>query len=132
MRTSEKQRHSRLGRTRAAAAEAARKPDSALMLDPDAEGSGLREWFASLSEVTSTAAAFGTRFHLPAAATGRASKGITRQLRRHGFRAVTDPESSSVTKDNHLEVDEQTRARNWGARLAAIKATRRDTARSFH
>src|SRR6266496_1857622 len=83
------------GRTRAAAAEAARKPDSALMLDPDAEGSGLREWFASLRE-------------------------------------VTDPESSSVTKDNHLEVDEQTRARNWGARLAAIKATRRDTARSFH
>jgi hypothetical protein len=35
-------------RTREAAAEAARKPDSELVLDPDAEGAGLREWSGPL------------------------------------------------------------------------------------
>jgi flavodoxin-like protein len=105
-------------RTREAAAKAAHEPDSDLVLDPDAEGPGLREWFDSLGQITTNAAAFDTRLHMPAPITGRASKGIARRLRQHGFTVVTEPESFLVTKDDHLEVDEKTRALDWGARLA--------------
>jgi hypothetical protein len=39
------------------------------------------------------ATAFDTRIDAPVALTGRASKGITRMLRHHGFTVVADPES---------------------------------------
>ena len=65
------------------------------------------------------AAAFDTRFKAPAALTGRASKRIGRELVRHGCTLIADPESFLVTKDNHLEPDEEERARAWGAQLAA-------------
>ncbi len=88
-------------------------------LDPDAEGPGLRDWFSMLDPVDGVlAAAFDTRLHGPAALTGRASKGITRRLRHHGFVMIAEPESFLVTKDNHLEMDERGRARAWGASLA--------------
>jgi hypothetical protein len=45
------------------------------------------------------------------------SKGIAKKLRHHGTTLLTDPESFCVTKDNHLEVDEEERARAWGAEL---------------
>ena len=32
---------------------------------------------------------------------------------------VADPESFFVTKQNHLEPDEERRAREWGAQLSA-------------
>ena len=57
---------------------------------------------------------------MPAALTGRASKGVGRELRHHGFELVTEPESFIVTKENHLVAEEGDRARTWGARLAAI------------
>ncbi len=103
--------------TRQAAAVAAEKPGADLELDPDAEGPGLREWFESLAGVTQ-AAAFDTRVDMPAAFTGRASKGIARRLRHQGARLVADPESFLVTKQTHLEPDEERRAREWGAQLA--------------
>lgn len=103
--------------TRTAAVEATDKPGNDLKLEPDAEGPGLREWFEGLGKLGSHAAAFDTRMHGPPALTGRASKGIAKQLRHHGARLITDPESFIVTKDNHLEVDEEQRARAWGAEL---------------
>jgi hypothetical protein len=105
--------------TRKGAVDAAEKPGSELTLDADAdaEGPGLREWFASLGDITADAAAFDTRFDLPAAFTGRASKGIARKLRHHGARLIAQPESFFVTKDSHLEPDEEARARAWGAHL---------------
>jgi hypothetical protein len=119
--------------TRKAAVEAANKPGSDLELDPDAEGPGLREWFESFGafaervptscSITTRAAAFDTRIHAPAALTGRASKGIARRLRHHGFELVADPESFLVTKHNHLEPDEAARARHWGKELAEIMAS---------
>jgi hypothetical protein len=105
--------------TRKAAAEAADKPASPLNLEPDAAGPGLREWFASLGPYPVKAAAFDTRMHAPAALTGRASKGVARLLRAHGFELIAEPESFLVTKQDRLEPHETTRAREWGTKLAA-------------
>jgi hypothetical protein len=104
--------------TRKGAVEAAEKPGSDLVLEPDADDPGLREWFASLDRVFTRAAAFDTRFDLPAAVTGRASKGIARKLRHHGATLIAEPESFFVKKDNHLEPDQEIRAREWGTELA--------------
>ena len=103
--------------SRAQAVEAAK---DGLPLDPDSEGPGLRDWFHGLTEVRGImAAAFDTRFAAaPALVTGRASKGITHKLHKHGFNVVADPESFLVDKANHLLDDEQDRATSWGARLA--------------
>jgi hypothetical protein len=106
--------------TRKAAIEAAEKPDSGLELDadPDAYGEGLREWFDSIGDIAKPAAAFDTRIQMPAAISGRASKGIARRLRKHGAQLLLDPESFFVTKQNELQTDEQAHAREWGRRLA--------------
>jgi hypothetical protein len=99
--------------------EAAFKPIGGLTVEPDALGPGLREWFGSLGEHPVRAAAFDTRMHGPAALTGRAAKGVSRLLRQHGFDVVAEPESFLVTKQDRLEPQEQDRARDWGASLAA-------------
>jgi Flavodoxin domain len=105
--------------TRKKAAEAAREPGSGLTMVPDADGRGLRDWFAGLGRVPAAAAAFDTRLDGPALFTGRASTGIARRLRQHGCTVVAEPESFLVTKDNRLRAGEEDRARNWGRRLAA-------------
>ena len=88
------------GRTRQAAVDAAHEPASQLTLDPDAEGPGLRAWFESVRPARTNAAAFDTRVDGPVLLTGRASVGISRQLRRHGLREIAEPVSFLVTKDN--------------------------------
>jgi hypothetical protein len=108
--------------TRRSAVAAAQKPGSALDLDPDADGPGLREWFPTLGRVTSNAAAFDTRFHGPPVLTGRASIGIARKLRHHGFTMVAEPESFLIDKTTHLDADALTKARAWGAALAEVTA----------
>lgn len=106
--------------TRATAREGAEA--QGLELDPDAAGPGLRDWFASIGRIrVPGAAAFDTRFHAPAVFTGRASRGITRQLERHGVDVVADPESFLVDKDHHLDDGEAARAREWGAMLAGVR-----------
>lgn len=110
--------------TRKAAVEAADKPASPLHTEPDALSPGLREWFGTLDRYPVKAAAFDTRMHGPAALTGRASKGVARLLRAHGFEMVADPESFLVTKQDHLQPEETTRAREWGTRLVASSTPR--------
>ena len=105
--------------TRKAAVEAADKPASPLKVEPDAPGPGLRDWLESLGQYPLKAAAFDTRLHGPAALTGRASKGVFRLLRAHGFDLVAEPESFLVTKQDRLEPNETTRAQEWGTKLAA-------------
>lgn len=105
--------------TRQAAVDATHQPGSQLHLDPDAEGAGLREWFDTLGSVTASAAAFDTRVDAPALLTGRASKGISHQLRRHGFREIAEPMSFLVTKANTLAVGQLAAAYKWGEQLAA-------------
>ena len=56
--------------------------------------------------------------------TGRASKGISKSLRRRGLRMVAKPESFVVAgKDTHLVEGEVARATEWGRRIAARVAT---------
>ena len=105
--------------TRKAAVKAADQPVSDLKVEPDALGPGLRDSFGSLGRCPVKAAAFDTRVHGPAALTGRASKGVTHLLREHGFEVVAEPESFLVTKQDRLEPQETTRAREWGTKLAA-------------
>jgi hypothetical protein len=57
--------------------------------------------------------------HGPAMLTGRAARGVTRLLREHGFDVVAEPESFLVTRRDRLEPNEQERARDWAAKLAA-------------
>jgi hypothetical protein len=105
--------------TRKAAFEAADKPASPLKIEPGALGPGLRDWFDSLGQYPAKAAAFDTRVHGPAALTGRASKGVARLLRAHGFDLIAEPESFLVTKQDRLEPQETGRAHDWGASLAS-------------
>lgn len=105
--------------TRKAAVKAASKQVSPLKVEPDAPGPGLREWFGSLGRYSAKAAAFDTRIHGPTALTGRASRGITRLLREHGFDVAAEPESFLVTRQDRLAPDELTRAREWATALAA-------------
>lgn len=96
-----------------------------LELDPDAEGPGLREWFHRVEpERPTMAAAFDTRFHGPAALTGRASKGIRRRLRHHGYDVLAEPESFLVGEDNTLDTGETDRAERWGRTLLDAVAAR--------
>ena len=107
-------------RTREAAAEAAGKQGSTLVLEDGADGPGVREWLASLGDLNVLAAAFDTRVDWPAVLSGRASKGIERELQSHGAHLVVDPESFLVTKENSLDPGEADRAHRWGERLAAL------------
>jgi hypothetical protein len=106
-------------RTRASAAQVARNPGSPLVLDADAEGIGLREWFASMGRETGRAAAFDTRLRRLPAFTGRASTQISRQLRRHGFRLVARPQSFLIFGCELLP-GEAERAREWASRLRCL------------
>jgi hypothetical protein len=111
--------------TRAGAIAAANKPGNPLTVDPDAPGPGLREWFDGLDPIAADGAAFDTRLDLAAAITGRASKGIARKLRHYGAHLIAEPESFFVTKQDHLEADEEERARKWGADLGIACSARR-------
>jgi hypothetical protein len=109
--------------TRESAVEVTEKDDTDLELDPDAGGEGVREWLGSLDRTGLKAAAFDTRVDVAAVLTGRASKGIARHLRHHGFDVILSPESFLVTKDTHLKPGEDSRARRWGEELG-VSATR--------
>ncbi|HEY4994244.1 MAG TPA: flavodoxin domain-containing protein [Nakamurella sp.] len=116
--------------TREKAAEAAHQPGSPLVLDADAEGPGLREWFENLRPVNAFGAAFDTRIDASALITGRASKGISKQLRRHDIREIADPMSFLVTKETHLAAGQQDAARRWGELLADALADHTDPSRA--
>jgi Flavodoxin len=101
--------------SRRTAAEAARKPGSALAMDPDADGPGLRSWLARLDARDVPAASFDTRLSGAPVLTGRASRGIARLLTSRGRRLLLAPESFLVSKQNTLVEGETERACSWGA-----------------
>ena len=106
--------------TRRSAAEAVSKPGTDLSLDPDWAGDGIREWLESLDEGGGTSsAAFDTRIGIPPMLSGRASKGIAKMFRQHGFELVVEPESFLVTYDNHLKPGEEAHAYRWAEELAS-------------
>jgi len=105
--------------SRKGAADTAAKSDGSLLLDPDAEGPGLRDWFHDCPVVDGTlGAAFDTRYDANPLLTGRASRRIARRLGDLGFEVIAEPESFLVDKDNTLLMGERERARAWGAGLA--------------
>ena len=106
-------------RSRKWAAGIARKPSNDLVLERDAQGPGVRDWLMSLGHGHTKVAAFDTRFNGLAGLTGRASKAISRKLRKHGFEVVAKPESFLVDSKHHLEPGEEARAQEWGKGLAA-------------
>ena len=114
-------------RSRSMAVETAAKPDSGVVLDPDAEGEGLRDWFDDLPRFENVrTAAFDTRIGSVAPAmSGRASKGIARRLRHHGLDPAAEPESFLVDADNHLLDGEADRATAWGSTVAVALAETR-------
>jgi hypothetical protein len=107
--------------TRRKAVQAAQQPGSNVYLERGVNGTGVREWLATLERRAGlAAAAFDTRMPGPAILTGRASRAIARQLRRHGYQLVVPPESFRVSRTNELLPGEQARARIWGKQIAAV------------
>jgi hypothetical protein len=109
--------------TRKMAAEAAAKDGSALRMDPDAGGPGMRDWLRDLGHRNGLAAAFDTRLNGVPAFTGRASRRIARLLRRHDRRLIAAPDSFLVGPQNTLLDGEADRARRWGMMLGAVSKT---------
>jgi hypothetical protein len=106
-------------RTRQAAREMAKKEPS-LTLERSELEVGLRDWFKSLGRHDGKVAfAFDTRASAPGFLTGRASKGIARRLRDHGFH-VAATKSFLVDKHNHLAGGETKRARAWGSMVGTV------------
>lgn len=112
------------GMATAGTRESARKQSSTpdwpleLTLDPGAKGPGVREWLETLPAVQDKrAAVFDTRVKGPAFLTGKASSGISKGLRDHGYVLVTEPESYLIDMHNRLVDGEQERAKIWGSRL---------------
>jgi hypothetical protein len=69
-----------------------------------------------------SAAAFDTRIHISPVLSGRASKGISKRLRHHGWHEVAEPESFFVDKESALVDGEDERAVEWGRTLARAAA----------
>ena len=103
--------------TRRMGAEAADKPGSGLTMDPDADSLGIRRWLDGLGSTGTLAVAFDTRLTGVSAFTGRASRGISAQLKRHGYRVLGAPESFLVSNQNKLLDGETERAFSWGAQI---------------
>jgi hypothetical protein len=83
-------------------------------------GIGVREWLDAIGLWAGhPAAAFDTRLPGPTAMTGRASKGIASELRRHGFLVVKDSLSCLVDRNNNLLIGEADRAADWAVDLTA-------------
>ena len=88
--------------------------DGDMSLGPEVPGPGLRDWFRTSGRVDGTAAAaFDTRLDGPEFMTGRASMGISRRLRHHGYHEVAAPRSFLVTRENRLMSGEGLRAHDW-------------------
>lgn len=100
--------------SRRMAAEAAVKESGGLAMDPDAESPGIRGWLSRIGAGDGLAAAFDTRFGGVPMLTGRASRGVSRLLKGHGYRLLTAPESFLVSKHGTLLEGEAARARAWG------------------
>jgi menaquinone-dependent protoporphyrinogen IX oxidase len=91
-------------------------------LDPDAPGPGLRGWLGDLAGRQALAAAFDTRLVGIPVFTGRASRSVSRLLKRHGYYLVMPAESFLIGQQNVLVDGETSRARRWGAALGAAAA----------
>jgi hypothetical protein len=110
-------------RSRQAAVEAV-KEDGDTHVEPDATAEpGLRAWIRDLPAVSGgRAAAFDTRADRAPWLTGAASRGIAKRLRRHGYEVFSTESFLVEESEGPLAHGELSRARAWGAQLAAAPA----------
>jgi len=110
--------------SRAEARSWADDPAKNVTLEPDAPGTGVREWMTTLRTVPTHIAAFDTRIDIAHILSGRASTRIEHALTHRGAHALVPAESFLVSKQNVLERDELPRARAWGDSVGvALSAT---------
>lgn len=106
--------------SRAEAESWANDPKRSLTLEPDATGTGVREWLGSLAKSTGArGAAFDTRADIPRILSGAASHAIHKTLGKLGYTDIIPAESFLVTKDGVLESGEYDRAEAWGRGIAS-------------
>jgi hypothetical protein len=108
--------------SRQLAVKSAARSEGRPALDPDAGGLGLRDWFGRLASRQALAAAFDTRLVGIPVVTGRASRSISRLLKRHGYFLVVPAESFLISRENLVVDGETSRARRWGVALGAAAA----------
>jgi hypothetical protein len=97
------------------------KPDSDLVLEPDADtGPGMREWLKTIGDGHGNVASFDTRINSRVLLTGRASGAVARRLSHHGFAVMVPPESFVVDNESHLLPGEIERARRWAEQLTTV------------
>jgi menaquinone-dependent protoporphyrinogen IX oxidase len=106
--------------TRKEAEKWAADPAKNLALEPDAPGTGVREWLDQLSSVPPRVAAFDTRADIAEMLSGAASHGIEHQLLELGGMRAVNHESFVVAGNSPVSPGELKRARAWGAELAAL------------
>lgn len=110
--------------SRAEAVKWADDPERTLTLEPEAPGTGVREWLESLAESTGArGAAFDTRADFPRILSGAASNAIHKALGKHGYTEAVPAASFLVSKDGPLESGEHDRAQAWGQQIVASPET---------
>jgi len=90
------------------------------VLEPGAQGSGIREWLDGLRLEGTPFAAFSTRADANAFLVGTAAKSIDRRLRAAGGRSIAPLQAFLVDGDGRLVPGEVERARAWGRTLSAV------------
>jgi hypothetical protein len=106
--------------SRAEAVKWADDPERTLTLEPEAPGTGVREWLESLAESAGArGAAFDTRADFPRILSGAASNVIHKALGKLRYTEAVPAKSFLVTKDGALGSGEQERAGAWGKAIAA-------------
>jgi hypothetical protein len=84
---------------------------------------GIHRWLGEIGRVDGIrAAAFDTRLEGAGVVTGRASLGIARNLRAHGFVEVAAPRSFLVDGDGHLCEGQRIRAEEWAESVIGVLA----------
>ncbi len=91
-------------------------PARKLTLEPEAPGSGVREWLEGLTSRPGDFVAFDTRADTAELLTGSAAKHIQKALKKAGGHAQSEHESFLV-HDNSLDSSELERAEALGERL---------------
>jgi menaquinone-dependent protoporphyrinogen IX oxidase len=106
--------------TRAEAEAWAHDPSKSLTLEPDAPGTGVREWLHQLTSVPPRVAAFDTRADIAEMLSGAASHGIEHQLLELGGMRAVKAQSFVVAGNSPVSPGELKRAKAWGASIAAL------------
>lgn len=111
--------------TRAEATKWAADPAKDLTLEPEAPGTGVREWLDTLDHAPGLVASFDTKADIPEMLSGAAGAKIQKELERRGGTSLRGHESFLVHGNGNVSNTELQRAHDWGLRLGTVLATAR-------